>query len=99
VVHVLAEAAVFNDWAHDQVRLGAIEVVNGNRYGPADRRLRCGLRLCKYGVVGRGEGDPLDVRQLPRLVEQRLFGTVKAEEHFELSARVRRHPVQVLGPK
>src|SRR4029077_1104623 len=34
-------------------------------------------------------GNPLDVRQLPGLVEQRFFRTVETEQHLELSAWIR----------
>src|SRR5688572_28462009 len=56
---------------------------------------------CELLVVGVlqaaiSDSKRLDIRQLPSLVEQGFLGTVEAKEHFELPARVRRHPVRVL---
>src|SRR6266545_3327309 len=50
--------------------------------------------LCYPESLGR---NVLDVRQLPRLVEQRLLRTIEAEEDFEFPTRARGNPVRLLA--
>src|SRR3984885_2483035 len=40
--------------------------------------------------------DPLDVRQFPRLVENRFLRTIETKEHFELYVLAGRTPIGVL---
>jgi hypothetical protein len=55
VVDKLAEAAVFDGGAKQQVRLGSVEVVRGDQDGAAGRRWRGRLRLRGHGIGGRRE--------------------------------------------
>ena len=60
----------------------------------AQRRFRRRVAVTEFVFLC---GDLLDVRQPPRLVEQRLLRTVEAREHLEAAVGIGRDPVRFLA--
>ncbi len=65
---------------------------SGRRLGPRWQNLRTDSVLATLL-------DLLDVRQPPRLLEQRFFGAVEAEEHLEPTIGARGNPVRLLADR
>src|SRR5882724_8070765 len=77
------------DWACARVQRPIVASNN-----PMQNRVRRFFMTSSSRSLSR---DLLDVRQLPRFVEQRLLRPVEAEQNFELPIGAGRNPVRLLA--
>src|SRR4030095_4016978 len=86
----------FTCWAWPGFAVPAIERTP-RAAGPAPANSEIVSR--RFGVMAPSSLSvrPLDVRQLPGLVEYRFLGAVEPKQHLEPSVRAGRHPVVFLA--